>query len=104
MARLPAEPLEVLPHTRPPDPHPGPPSRPHRLQDALKANPSVLHRQPLDSLPPPAPELSRFYRRLSLRDVFLSYAGYRRPDDPVTGCRYGHGGIAGSSWTAMVGW
>ena len=57
---------------------------PHRLHDALKGIPSVLHRQPLDSLPPAEPpELSRVYRRLSLSDVFLSYAGYRRPNDPV---------------------
>ena len=29
------------------------------------------------------PDLARLYRRLSLRDVFLSFAGYRRPGDPV---------------------
>ncbi len=58
-------------------------SGPHRLQDALKDVPSVLHRQSLDSLPAAPPELSRIYRRLSLRDVFLSYAGYRPSDDPV---------------------
>ena len=56
---------------------------PHRLQDALRDAPFVLHRQPPDSLPAAASEVSRLYRRLSLRDVFLSYAGYRRPGDPV---------------------
>ena len=29
------------------------------------------------------PDLARLYRRLSLRDVFLSFAGYRRPGDPA---------------------
>ena len=70
----------------------------NRLQDALRGNTSVCHREPLP-LPPPAPELARRYRRLSLRDVFLSFAGYKRPDDPsiaplvrsrpVIRCRYG---------------
>ena len=31
----------------------------------------------------PDPELARRYRRLSLRDVFLSFAGYKQRDDPV---------------------
>ena len=56
---------------------------PHRLQDALRDIPSVLHRPPLDALPTAASELSHIYRRLSLRDVFLSYAGYRPSDDPA---------------------
>ena len=34
-------------------------------------------------LPPAAPGLKRRYRRLSLRDVFLSFAGYRQPGHPV---------------------
>ena len=29
------------------------------------------------------PDLARLYRRLSLRDMFLSFAGYRRPGDPA---------------------
>ena len=33
--------------------------------------------------PPPPSELDRSYRRLSLRDVFLSFAGYRKPHDPI---------------------
>ena len=44
------------------------------LQTLLRQEPIAL---------PPAPELSRRYRRLSLRDVFLGYAGYRSPGHPV---------------------
>ena len=56
---------------------------PHPLQDALARNPSVLRRQPSVELPPPPPELARSYRRLSLRHVFLSFAGYRPSGHPV---------------------
>ena len=56
---------------------------PHRLQDALKDATFVLNRQPPATLPAAAPELARLYRRLSLRDVFLSFAGYRPPSDPA---------------------
>ncbi len=56
---------------------------PHRLQDALVNTPFILRRQALKELPSPAPELARHYRRLSLRDVFLSFAGYRNIDHPV---------------------
>ena len=35
------------------------------------------------TLPPAPPELSRQYRQLSLRDVFLSYAGYRHSNHPL---------------------
>ena len=55
----------------------------HRLQDALRGNPSVLRRRGDGNLPPPPPELERRYSRLSLSDIFLSFAGYKRPDDPV---------------------
>ena len=55
----------------------------HRLQDALRGNPSVLRRPGAGNLPPPLAELERRYRRLSLRDIFLSFAGYKRPVDPV---------------------
>ena len=56
---------------------------PHPLQDALLDAPSVLHSTgPVDLQPAPV-ELTHRYRRLSLRDVFLSYAGYREPDHPV---------------------
>ena len=34
-------------------------------------------------LPPAPPELARLYRRLGLRDVFLSFAGYRSLGHPV---------------------
>ena len=56
---------------------------PHRLQDALTDTQAVLRRETLEKLPPPAPELARIYRRLSLRDVFLSFAGYKHTGDPV---------------------
>ena len=56
---------------------------PHRLQDVLMKVPLVLRRQAPIKLPSPAPELARHYRRLSLRDVFLSFAGYRNIDHPV---------------------
>ena len=56
---------------------------PHRLQDALVDSPSALRRTDSVKLPPASPELKRHYRRLSLRDVFLSFAGYRQPGHPV---------------------
>ena len=56
---------------------------PHFLQDTLQDAPSVLERDKHVTCPPAAPELYRRYRRLSLRDVFLSYAGYRRPNHSV---------------------
>ncbi len=55
---------------------------PHILQDALAGKPSVLRRTPVQ-FPPAAPELARGYQRLRLRDVFLSFAGYRHPNHPV---------------------
>ena len=54
-------------------------SGPHPFQDALLDGPSVLRREAQVNLPPAVPELFRRYRRLSLRDVFLSFAGYRAP-------------------------
>ena len=56
---------------------------PNRLQDALTNAPSALRRQASVNLPTPAPELTRRYQRLSLRGVFLSFAGYRPAGDPV---------------------
>ena len=56
---------------------------PHPFQDALKELPAVLGRTEQVGFPPPPSELDRSYRRLSLRDVFLSFAGYRKPDDPI---------------------
>ena len=55
----------------------------HRLQDALVDHRSALHRSDSVNLPPASPKLNRRYRRLSLRDVFLSFAGYRPPGHPV---------------------
>ncbi len=55
----------------------------HPFQDALQRSPSVLRREVSAARPALTPELSRCYRRLSLGDVFLSFAGYRPPDDPV---------------------
>ena len=56
---------------------------PHPFLDSLRDIPSVLHRDGPAQLPLAAPELARRYRRLSLRDVFLSFAGYRPEGHPV---------------------
>ena len=56
---------------------------PHPFQDALKDLPGVLRRNEHLGLSPPPSELFRSYRRLSLRDVFLGFAGYRKRNDPV---------------------
>ena len=53
------------------------------MHDALQAAPSALRREDAMAFPEAPPELERRYRRLSLRDVFLSFAGYHRPDHPV---------------------
>ena len=55
----------------------------HPFQDVLRNSPSMFHRQAPAKRPPAAPELARRYMQLSLRDVFLSYAGYRRPNRPL---------------------
>ena len=52
----------------------------HPFQKALQDNPSVLRRQAPVTRPPAPPELVRQYKQASLRDVFLSYAGYRHPN------------------------
>ena len=59
--------------------------------------PAVLERDGPVALPPAIPELSRRYRRVSLRGVFLSFAGYRRPGDRV------HGAIASLSPGDLLG-
>ena len=56
---------------------------PHPIQDALLDVPSVLVRQETVDIQPAAAELSRRYRRLSLRDVHLGFAGRWQPDHPV---------------------
>ena len=48
--------------------------KPNPIQTALRKSPAVAWREPFD-LPPPAPELRRHYRQLSLTDVYLSFAG-----------------------------
>ena len=55
----------------------------HRFQDApLNTSSALLQREPV-ALPRPAPELVRRYQRLSLRDVFLGFGGYREQEHPV---------------------
>ncbi len=56
--------------------------RPHALQAILHAHPSVLHRSPV-TLPPPTPEMTTRYQRLSLRDVDLGFAGRQPAGNPV---------------------
>ena len=56
--------------------------RPHALQAILRDRPSVLHRSPV-ALPPPTPEMTTRYQRLSLRDVDLGFAGRQPAGNPV---------------------
>jgi ATP-dependent DNA helicase RecQ len=58
------------------------------MLDALPDEPCFL-RRPEVSLPPPPPELTRRYRRLTLADVHLSFAGRHAPEHPL------HQAIAG---------
>ena len=55
----------------------------HVIQDSLRGNAAVLRRKAPPGLPPARPELARRYRRLSLRDVFLGFAGYEPLAHPV---------------------
>ena len=61
---------------------------PHPFQDALANTSSTLLKRDAPSLPLPGKELSRRFQRLNLRDVFLSFAGYRASSHPI------HGAIA----------
>ena len=54
----------------------------HRLQEPLSEEPSVLWREVNKQADPP-PELLRRYVRLGLRNVFLSFAGYRPEGHPI---------------------
>ena len=56
---------------------------PMPFQDVLSDVSSTLFRSDAVAPTSPAPELARRYQRLSLRDVFLGFAGYRDPDHPV---------------------
>ena len=56
---------------------------PNPLLDALADLPATLFRSGPVSLPSPEPELARSYRRFSLGDVFISFAGYHPPGHPV---------------------
>ena len=81
----------------------------HRFQDALLNTSSALLQREPAALTPPAPELSRRYQRLSLRDVFLGFGGYRgrsiqcMPPSPrfrpATRFRRVWRRIVGSCWT-----
>ena len=53
------------------------------FQASFSGLPSVQLRKPLRNLPPARPELTRQYRRLSLRDIFLSFPAYRPSSHPV---------------------
>ena len=57
-------------------------SESHPFQSTLRNHPSILHRPPV-VVPPPTPEMTTRYQRLSLRDVDLSFAGRYRANDPV---------------------
>ena len=54
----------------------------HPFLDVLRDSPAALWREPV-TLPPPAPELARRYRRLTLKQVNLGFAGRRHPGDRV---------------------
>ena len=56
--------------------------RPYSLQAILRDHPSVLHR-PRVTVPPPSSEMTACYRRLSLRDVYLDFAGRYQASSPV---------------------
>ena len=62
----------------------------HRLQDALRGNPSVVRREPAE-LPPGSAALHYRYIRTTLQDVDLGFAGRRGASHPV------HHAIAGLS-------
>ena len=55
---------------------------PHPFQDTLRDSAAAFWREPV-ALPPPAPELARRYCQLSLRDVYLSFAGRKPSGDRV---------------------
>ena len=54
----------------------------HPLRAALLDHPSVLHRSQI-VLPSPSPAMATRYQRLSLRDVYLDFAGRYQASSPV---------------------
>ena len=52
----------------------------HPFQTGLQDRPSVLLRETI-TLPRPGPELTRHHRQLALNEVFLSFAGYKTPEN-----------------------
>ena len=58
-------------------------SGPQQLQRDLSQLSTLLQRNLPMEFSQDAPELARRYRRLSLRDIFLSYAGYSHKSRPV---------------------
>ena len=56
---------------------------PHRLQDALRGNPSVLQRAAASRLPPAAKALEYSFVRPRLEDVDLGFAGRQNARQPV---------------------
>ena len=57
-------------------------SESHPFQSTLRNHPSILYRPPV-AVPPPTPEMTTRYQRLSLRDVDLSFAGRYQASKPV---------------------
>ena len=55
----------------------------HPFQDDLLASPTVLLQQEAVEVPKAPEGSTRVYAHLSLRDVFLSYLGYRGAGDPI---------------------
>ena len=51
--------------------------------ESLSTAPQVLHRSGVATFPTAVPELARSYRRFSLGDAFISFAGYRPPGHPI---------------------
>ena len=55
----------------------------HPFIDALPRSPALLQRDPPAALPAAPRQIGHVYMNLSLKDVYLSYAGRMPPDDPI---------------------